>query len=73
MNWKAIAIGLAIILLVENAAFLWLLDTGMKIIEKEEECAVLCTDHGEYYYFSDVGDVCYCYEGDEIVHKEKIG
>ena len=73
MKWKSLAILLGILLIVENLAFGYILYVGISIGKQETECSInVCAD-AEYYSYDSYEEICYCYEGEEIIKTEFIG
>ena len=69
-GWKVTAIIFIIISIVELVLFVGLIKLGINIIEKETECQVnVCAGYDAFYYD---GDICYCYEDNEITKEEYI-
>ncbi len=68
--WKAIAIILLVILVVENIALYNLIKVGYEDIDKEWECSInVCQPYESYVY---IDGVCTCYNGLEAQHTEYI-
>jgi len=72
MNWKALAIVLLILLILETGFVIWAYNLGTEAINNEAECSInICYEYDAYHY-DDIEKVCYCYEGDEIAYQEFI-
>lgn len=67
MEWKTIAIIFIIISLLEFTIFVWAINVGTDIIEKENECSINTCGTYDTYYFDDVSSICYCYEDKELI------
>jgi hypothetical protein len=66
-GWKWIAITFIILFVLETSLIAW----GVSLVNKEEsnikECSLnLCEPYSAYYYDT-VSQVCYCYEGKEVM------
>lgn len=76
-NWKALALTLLVIVIIETAFLFFIWNLGTEIIEQEDQCALeICDLYGDSkgydaYYISE--DICYCYVDGEVSHQEYIG
>lgn len=71
-TWKVVTAILFIFIIFENIVFLWLLNKGTEILEREDECAYsICEDYGGFRYDTYNG-ICYCYDGEEIKYEEQL-
>jgi len=73
-RWKKIAIGSIILNLLIVVAFKGLMDIGAEIIQKEEDCGILCGNmEAEAYNFDSDTAICYCLTDNEVIYQERIG
>lgn len=68
--WRTIAIVFIILFVVETTLFIWLLNSSLKEIKKEQICAYnICGEYPSYLYES---DLCSCYDSDNYGNLEII-
>lgn len=71
--WKILAISFITISVILASTLIYIFTVGNEYIRQENECAVnVC---GERYAFAydPYGDICYCYDGNNLVKQEYIG
>jgi|TARA_Y100000310_G_scaffold159030_1_gene158460 hypothetical protein len=72
-GWKVLAIILIVVVVLETGLIVWAYNWGTEAAENESACSInVCMNYDAYIY-DDYEKICYCYEGNEIVHQEFIG
>jgi hypothetical protein len=69
-GWKITAIVFMILFVVNALLFVYITRVGLEEIEKEEECKINICEDADAYNFID--NICFCYEGDEVIHQERV-
>lgn len=72
MNWKALAIVLLLILLLENGLLIWAYKQVTKEEEKTYECYYeICADYPQAY-FDSTTNLCTCYDYDLLGDLQEV-
>jgi len=76
-GYKIATIVLSIVVLLETIFIIFVIGLGMQIIDQENECYYdICqmdTDNYSGWYYDDIGEVCYCYNGEKITNQKYLG
>lgn len=72
-GWRTATIVLSVVLLLFIVGFLWVMNMGTQMIERENKCAAdICADEVyASYAFDDYDQTCYCFGADGEVAKTK--
>lgn len=72
--WKITAFIFILLFVIETAGFISIINSGLNIIDKENECYYnVCSNYVGGYYYDSIEGLCYCYEDGEEVYEKYIG
>jgi len=75
-GWKITSIVFMLLFVIETIYLIWAFNASTEYYERESECAYnICevgTEH-EAFAYDVYGEICYCYNDNEIVYQKYMG
>lgn len=71
-GWKIAAIIFIILFASETALIIWSVNIAIKSDNNEKECLNNICENPIYtsYFYNPTEKICYCYEGNKVMHQE---
>jgi hypothetical protein len=62
MSWKTVGIIFMVLLIIETIGFIWLLNLGLDVEQKRNDCIYnVCAEYDVFSY-EDLTEICTCYD-----------